>query len=309
MRVISMLLVLLAATGSLGLAGCGLDQAPSSGAATVMVTHAFGARAAGAHTQRRVSSGETVEALLRRFYRVEMGPAGAVVDSIGGARRGPGLEWSVWVNGIEPAVRVGRVVVHPGDRVWWDLHDSSAAANVPAVVGSFPEPFTNGSGGRRLPTVLTCAAGVRAACDAVARAFKRAGIKVGTGALGSGSGSESLAVVVGTFASLRGVIAAELVAGGPSHSGVYAQFGGAGDRVLELDNAKGRVVRELGASAGLVAATDEPSLNQPVWLVTGNGAAGVAAAAGALTPARLRGHFAVAVAGGQVIPVPLDPLH
>ena len=41
--------------------------------------------------------------------------------------------------------------VHPGDHIWWDRHDWSQTDHVPAVVGSFPEPFLNGLGGKRLP--------------------------------------------------------------------------------------------------------------------------------------------------------------
>ena len=43
-----------------------------------------------------------------------------------------------------------------GDRVWWDRHDWSAATRVPAVVGSFPEPFVHGIDGKRLPVRVEC---------------------------------------------------------------------------------------------------------------------------------------------------------
>ena len=62
----------------------------------------------------------------------------------------------------------------------------------------------------------------------------------------------------------------------------------------------------MGAGAGLVAATGNNS-TAPVWLVTGTNAAGVSAAAAALTAARLDDHFALAVYGNADLPVPLEP--
>jgi hypothetical protein len=60
----------------------------------------------------------------------------------------------------------------------------------------------------------------------------------------------------------------------------------------------------LGPDAGLVAATrrfDAP----PLWVVTGASPRGVAAAAGLLDAADLRGRYAVAVEGGRELPLPL----
>ena len=75
--------------------------------------------------------------------------------------------------------------------------------------------------------------------------------------------------------------------------------------MLELDNGQGSVVRTLRSGAGLIAATEQPTLNQPTWLITGTDVAGVEAAAKALTPAKLRDHFALAVDGTSDFPVPL----
>ena len=298
--------LMLAAT--LALAGCGLEANGGSGGAKLTITHAFGSEAVGTHFQRDLAGGETVKQLLERSYAVRTGPGGRVVESIGGAAsNGRGLEWSFWVNGIAP-VRSARIApVDHGDQVWWDLHDSVAASSIPAVVGSYPEPFTTGIGGRRLPTVLACAPDVQRACGVVARALTHAGVKVADQLLGGGSGSDSLAVVVGTFRDLRGVIAAQLLKGGPSQSGVYAQYAGDGGTALELDNPQGQVLRTVGRGAGLVAATEQPGLNEPAWLVTGTDPAGVSAAASALTPARLRDHLALAVVDGQDLALPLDP--
>ena len=81
--------------------------------------------------------------------------------------------------------------------------------------------------------------------------------------------------------------------------------GNAGGHSLELLDPHGQVARTLGAGAGLVAATAQGS-SSPTWLVTGADAAGVSAAAAALTPKRLADHFALAVEGNSDLPVPLQ---
>ena len=167
------------------------------------------------------------------------------------------------------------------------------------------EPFIHGTGGRRLPTTLGCAPDATAACKRVASEFQAIGVPASTALIGTGSGSDSLAVEVGTWRDLSGELAATLVEHGPGGSGIYARFAGPGGSSLQLLNPEGQVVRTLGAGAGLIAATGQ-SATGTVWLITGTDVAGVAAAVAALTPARLRDHFTLAVQGSTGLPIPLD---
>jgi hypothetical protein len=289
-------------------AGCGLGAGKGTTDVSLLVTRDFGTRTVLSRTQKQVPGAETVMQLLQRSSAVGTKYGGGFVESIGGlsgtaSRR----DWFFYVNGIEATKGAAATPVHHGDRIWWDLHDWSAAETIPAVVGLYPEPFTSGSGGKRLPTVLDCATDTQVACTTVAASLRSAGVPVSFQGLGTGSGSSSLAIVVGTWRDVRGVLAAELVASGPGRSGVYAQFVGPGGQAMELDDPKGQVAQTVRGSAGLVAATQEASAGQPTWLVTGTDVAGVSAAARALTPARLRGRFALVVAGSRTIPVPVQP--
>lgn len=299
--------LLAATTLFLALAGCGLQGGPGSDGVSVNVTQDFGSAAIGAKVQSRIPAGETVAGLLERSFTVSTGRRGSIasIDGYGGGV--PRIGWSFYVNGILAGKRAAATAVNAGDHVWWDLHSEVATRQVPAVIGSYPEPFTNGIGGRRFPTVLQCGANLARACDVVAASLRRAGIKVADQELGGGSGSDSLAIEVGTWRQLHGVIAADLIAAGPAQSGVYAQFVGSAGQALELDNVQGAVVRTLRAGGGLIAATEQPALNEPTWLVTGTDVAGVDAAAAALTPARLHDHFALAVDGSQDLPLPIAP--
>ncbi len=299
-----MLTALAAALVAVALAGCGLGPGPGTSEVSLTVTHDFGAAAVGAHTEARVPGSETVMRMLERYFTVQTKYGGGFVQAIGSlagsaARR----DWFFYVNGVQGEAGAAATAVHKGDRVWWDLHDWSATPTIPAVVGSYPEPFLHGIGGKRYPTTLECATDVQATCRRVSSALRGQGIPVADQLLGTGSGQDTLNVVVATWRDLRGSLAGDLVSHGPHHSGIYARFAAGGRQLLLLDP-EGRVARTLGAGGGLVAATND-QVNQPEWLITGTDAAGVAAAAAELTPARLHDRFAVAVQGVQATGLPL----
>ncbi len=288
------------------IAGCGLGPGAGSGQVSLTVTRAFGQHPLGVVTEQHVPGSETVMRMLERSFQVQTRYGGGFVQSIAG--RGADAshrDWFYYVNGIEAAQGAASTSVHRGDRIWWDLHDWSVTDTVPAVVGSFPEPFVHGIAGKRLPTVIECAPGASTACARVASALKAVGIPVASQLLGTGSGTDSLGVVVGTWSQVHALIAAALIARGPARSGVYARFAGPTGSSLQLLDPAGHVARTLGAGAGLVASTRD-NVSAPVWLITGTDAVGVSAAAGALTPARLRDHFALAVQGGADVPVPVQ---
>ena len=260
----------LAAVAAL-LSGCGIGAGPGTKQASVRVTANFGSELYGSAAEKQVPGSETVMSLLERHFKVTTRYGGGFVESIDGHSGGSGRrDWFYFVNGIQAPQGAATTDVHKGDHIWWDLHDWSVTDSVPAVVGSYPEPFTNGIGGKEFPTLLNCGAGVQNACNVVGDALHRYGVKAADQVLGTGSGSDSLAVVVGTWSEIKDVIAAQLIAAGPRQSGVYAYFVGSSGQALELLNPQGKVVRTLHGSAGLIAATGQPSLGQPTWFVTGH---------------------------------------
>jgi hypothetical protein len=291
---------------ALALGGCGLGAGPGTSNVTLTITRGFGSRQVGFATESRVPGGETVMRMLeRKFPNVGLRYGGGFVESIDGQSGGSSrLDWFYYVNGVEAPRGAAETALHEGDRVWWDLHDWTATDSIPAVVGSYPEPFQRGIAGQRLPTTLECGAGMSAACKLVETALDRAGVPVASQYIGTGSGSNTLGVVVGTWTELRAEVAAGLIDNGPSASGVYARFA-QGGRTLLLLNAQGQVASTLGAGAGLVAATAD-SQSAPTWLITGTNAAGVVTAARALNARSLRDHFALAVQGGEHLPLPLE---
>jgi hypothetical protein len=286
-------------------AGCGIGFGPGTGTndITLTVTRGFGSEAIGAVKVAHVPGSETVMRMLERRFDVSTRYGGGFVESIDGhSGTSAKTDWFYYVNGIEAPQGAASTAVHRGDRVWWDLHDWTVTYTIPAVVGSFPEPFLDGSGGKRLPVALECAPDARAPCARVAGELRA--VRVSFASRQVGTRSSGLVVAVGTWGDLRTEAAIALIDHGPSASGVYAEFTGRG-RALRVLDPRGHTVRTLGAGAGLVAATADGQ-SEPTWVVTGTDPGGVEAAARALTPAALDGHFAVAVARGAEIPVPLE---
>ena len=82
---------------------------------------------------------------------------------------------------------------------------------------------------------------------------------------------------MGPWKTIRKYANADLLAGPPEGSGVFARFVGVTKPLLELENQRGEPAGSIGKGGGLVAALrtgDGP----PTWVVTGTDAKGVAAA-------------------------------
>jgi hypothetical protein len=287
------------------LAGCGLGAGPGTGAVKLTVTAGFGSRPIATVSAARVPGSETVMRMLQRRFDVGTRYGGGFVESINGhSGNSSQNDWFYYVNGVQASQGAAVTGVHHDDHIWFDLHDWSATDSIPAVVGSFPEPFANGLNGKRYPTTLECGSSVDSACKRVTSVLDAAGVPVASQLIGTGSGPDTLGVVVGSWPELSAEVAAELIDHGPSASGVYAKFTDGGHQ-LQLLNPAGQVVRTLGAGAGLVAATADTS-SVPTWLITGTDPAGVKAAAAAFNQRDLQNHFALAVQGSAQLPVPLQ---
>src|SRR5581483_9192714 len=167
---------------------------------------------------------------------------------------GGSRDWFYYVNGVEAQKGAAATRLHDGDHVWWDRHDWSATQTVPAVVGSFPQPFVDGLDGKRLPLRIECTQHARGPCNAIERVFEGYHLIAAQGCFLCSQYNESLRVVVGPFSTLTEDPAADLLAEGVARSGVFARFEDRGRRLALLD-AAGRVVRTAGPGAGLIAAT------------------------------------------------------
>jgi hypothetical protein len=288
---------------ALATAGCGLGPGNGVKDAELTVTRDYGTVPVLHRPLGDLTESDTVMRALERNAKITTRYGGGFVQSIAGLEAEEGadgsFDWFFYVNGVESTIGAADYSLHGGESIWWDYRDWDAAMRVPAVVGSWPQPFLGGYDGKRRAVAVECLAG-GGACAGVGERLEGAGVDVS-----SQPSSGAIRVLVGPWSRVRSDPAAAQVEHGPQTSGVFADFHREGGRyrLTGLDEAGDPVV-DFGTDSGLVAATrryEEP----PAWVVTGTTEAGVRAAAGLLDAGDLRDHYAVAVEGGEETPLPL----
>jgi len=312
MAVVSALLCATLAT-----AGCGLGPGADVGDVRLTVTREYGAVPV-LDTAVEAKESDTVMRVLEGEADISTRYGGGFVHSIDGVaegqRGGDPYDWFFYVDGVESQIGAAEYDVAGGERIWWDYRNWSATDHVPAVVGSWPAPFSDGIGGRRYPVVVECEGG-EGACGEAREALEREGVKVA-----SGEPEKALRILVGPWAQVRHDPAARAIEAGPAESGIFADFISASPRepsnsehsrglaksfeLVALDQG-GEVAESLGPNAGLVAATSRYG-GLPAWVVTGGTAAAVGEAAHAFDAEHLRDHYAVAIDRGKTVPLPLE---
>ena len=265
-------------------AGCGASARAEPDEFALTITRDFGATTLAELSRQPIPAPPGLARILQRYPQ-------------------PRDRESLFVNGIAADEPAARIRLHGGDRVWLDQHGPTLAPAIGAVVGSFPEPFLHGTGGKRLPVRVECDDPRSGPCTAVADKLVGLGVVAGRSALSRSAADDTLRVLVGPWKRLRGNdIEADRIDAGPRQSGVFARFDASGER-LEVLDVSGRPVRTLGAATGLVAAIAAPE-RRPVWFVTGTDAAGVQAAARAFDESVLADRFALAISRDLPVAVP-----
>ncbi len=299
LRTLAIALALCAAA----IAGCGFGPGKDEGDVSLTVTRDYGGSVLVQKTDS-IHESDTVLRVLDRNADITTRYGGGFVQSINGlsgtTSGGRTSDWFFYVNGIESPVGSTDYDLAGGDRIWWDYRDWTAAMRVPAVVGSWPEPFAHGFQGHRWHVNVDCTR-ARPVCDQVAAKVRATGATLAQGE----SGEPLISILVGSWPNLQHWSpTARLLSAPPSTSGVFARFVGVKKPLLELLNQQGQPAGSIGKGGGLIAAL-RPGDGPPVWVVTGTDAKGVAAAAALVGPA-LRTHYAVATqpgAGGIEVPV------
>ena len=288
---------------ALAIAGCGLGPGEDIGGVTLTVTREYGARTLFEPVVESVAESDTVMRVLDRNAEITTRYGGGFVESIEGLGREDGpdraLDWLFYVNGVESSVGAAGYPLRGGEAIWWDFRDWSAAASVPAVVGSWPHPFVEGYEGRRRPVAVECLGG-GSACGVVHERLEEEMIEPARGSPG-----DAIRILVGPWARLARDPSAALIAQGPEASGVFVQLvARRGGFFMRGFDEEGEQARAFGPGAGLVAATRREG-GPPVWVVSGPRVSGVLAAARLLEADSLRNRYAVAVDRGEETALPL----
>jgi hypothetical protein len=287
-------------------AGCGLGAGEGSrGEAALTVTRDYGAADVVESTIGDPAETDTVIRVLDREAEIATRYGGGFVQSIDGiagdTEDGRSRDWFFYVNGIESPVGAAEAHVEAGDRIWWDHHDWTDVMRVPAVVGSFPQPFEAAAAEDGRPIEVGCA-GEERVCEAARAALEDEGVEAETVAAGEALPGDRPRLLVGELEALADDPAASLLLRGPELSGVFARFTAQGAELELLDERAGS---ERSGQFGLIAATARGA-EAPTWVVTGTDPASVAEASELLGGALLHNRFAVAVGSdGETIPLPV----
>jgi len=289
---------------ALAASGCGLGPGKTPGGLHLTVTQDFGVQSLVDSGSPKASGSETVMRLLERNAKVTTRYGGGFVQSIDGLSGKPPVDWFYYVNGVEASKGAASTTVHPGDRIWWDRHDWSVTQHIPAVIGSFPEPFLHGTGGKRLPVRVECGTPGSAACATVVKTLVRLGVPAAQGAVAGAADNDNLRVLVGPWPTLRIDGGVAQLQDGPRHSGVYARVSADGHEIQALD-ARGHVTETLGAGTGLIAASEVKD-GSPFWIITGTDAVGVTSAVRAFADGESAMHdkFAMAIGHDRAVALP-----
>ena len=187
---------------AVAIAGCGLGAGKStSGAVTLTVTRGFGTAPVGSVTEKSIPGSQTVMRMLERSFKVTTRYSGGFVESIDGHGGGSSrLDWFYYVNGIEalPRRRRYRGPLRRPDLVGptrLDRHRLDPGGR--GLVSRAVRPRHQRTGGSR--STLECATDVPTACKRVTDELTAIGVPIASQAIGTGSGSDSLGVIVGTW--------------------------------------------------------------------------------------------------------------
>jgi hypothetical protein len=291
-------------------AGCGVGPGESQeGEADLVVTRDFGAERVATGELEDPTPSDTVVRFLDANAEIDTDYGGNFVSTIDGLEgstvNGGDEDWFFFVNGIYSEIGAGEAKVNPGDRIWWDYRQWQEAYRVPAVVGSWPEPFLHGYDGKVRSVVIECVTAETQACDDVVGALEDEGIEIEREeAERPVEHPDSIRVLVGAWERLRADRAARQLEAGPSTSGVYAEVEACGDGwALAILGDDGRPRAAL-TDGGLVAAVRQAD-DEPTWLVTAAREEDLVEAAELVDAEVLADRYAVAAsAGGEPQPVP-----
>ena len=165
---------------ALAAAGCGFGAGGSVGTVELTVTRDFGAGKI-AEASGEANESDTVLRFLEKEAEIQTRYGGGYVKSIDGVgeseRGGHPYDWFFFVNGVLSPTGSAEVSLEDGDKVWWDIHNWTASEGTPAVVGSWPAPFTTGWEGHGPGVALECHHG-KEACAVVTRGLEREGVEI-----------------------------------------------------------------------------------------------------------------------------------
>lgn len=297
------------------LRGCTLmpwagSEAGGGALLTVSVTRDFG-RVPISRQAVRLDRGDSAMDALKSVATVETDYGGGFVSSIEGLKSAGagtgGNDWFYYVNGVLSGVGAAEYVVADGDFVWWDYHQWGGQSFIPAVVGSYPRPFTSGYSGRKAPTMIIYEESLRDAALQVGNFLESEGAEVlFTAAFEEqvAERSEGPVIVLSTVETAGG---SDWLVSMIDRPGIFIAL--EGGRIVPLDSNLESGGSPVDISAAITATGSGMGDPSPTWLVLCQDANGGSAAARVMAsePRLLESMVAAALGtDGSVLPLPLE---
>lgn len=217
------------------------------------------------------------------------------------------LDWFYWVNGILAPVGVAEYRPQPGDVIWWDYHDWSVTMFIPAIIGSYPQPFKGGYGGKNPGTVIMYTEGCKEDAEKLKKSLEDKGVKQVDIAEFDASviqAPKKYYILLGKWDSLvQGNDYLKDINTKNKLVGVYAKFE---DGKLQALNFKGKAVSSHDKAGAIYAYGATIGSLNPIWLVTGTDDKGYKMAFDTILnhPESISGCFGAVITENGVIHIP-----
>jgi len=282
------------------------------------ITRDFGGQTLFAEEVAIEADDTVMDVLMRYGGEVKTAYGGGFVEAIQGLASAyrPGddtskkLDWFYYVNGTMADIGAAEFPVKAGDVIWWDYHDWSHYARVPAAVGSYPHPFQLPPDNRARELTIMHAPAFQAEAERLAKQI----------AADTGRTPALTAWDESVFQEERELILvtdAKQLAASPfiiQLQGLKEQSGllaGVSDEGIVAYSAQGQPTRTcVAAGCGLLMATTHPVYHLPLWILAGMEKEGLDKAIQSLQPFAGRigeapgRYFAVLFSEGGMIRLP-----
>lgn len=222
------------------------------------------------------------------------------------------LDWFYWVNGILAPIGVGEYRPQAGDVIWWDYHDWSVTMFIPAVIGSYPQPFKSGFQGKNPGTVIMYTENYADEAEKLKKSLQKQGVSQIDVAKFDASSIENpkkYYILLGVWDDLvkdgnvGGKNLLEDINKKNKLIGVNSKFEDGKVHALDF---KGKTISSYTEGGAIFAYAAGMGSTKPIWVVTGTNDAGFKMAYNILLnePEKIKDTFGVVVSKNGVEKVP-----
>lgn len=259
------------------------------------------------------TNASTVLDFLKDNIEVGTSSQGNFVESINnmGGKNEPQNAWFYYINGISALKGANELQLNDGDKVWWDFHSWDGVPMYNAVIGSYPEPFINGSNPGDNEVFLLCdeeyldiATNLQSYINS--QGNNNVHIKESDNEyLDDRKGST---ILIGVWDDVKNLDYIKHLNDKTNRMGLNFWVDG---KQFHFLDAKGNIKHSIGDSCGVIVAYSEGmGTNSPLWLVIGSDAQGLNTIANILLekPNLIAGKFGVGVitASQEIIALPVE---